>query len=132
MLGENIERLALAIRSQEGWRSARFSDQDPEGGTRSYRNHNPGNLRKSPFQTGCDGEFAIFHSDFAGFFALQWDIWSKANGNTSTGLNGDSTLRDLIYRWAPPNENDSEKYLERVVMLSGFSDDMKLSELLKK
>lgn len=132
MIGENIEKLAYAIRSQEGWRGAGSSATDPAGGTRSYRNHNPGNLRSSPFASSSDGGFAVFHSDFVGMFALQYDLWIKASGRSTTGLTRDSSLRDLIFKWAPPSENDSEKYLARIVMLTGYSPDMKIKELLVK
>lgn len=132
MIGYNVELLALAIRAKEGWRHAGASNQDPTGGTRAYRNHNPGNLRSSPFASGSDGDYAVFHSDSVGMFALQYDIWCKANGKTVTGLTGESTLKELIYKYAPPIENESEKYLADVVRFTGFSPEMKLKELLVK
>lgn len=100
-------------------------------GSRSYRNHNPLNLRASPFAVAIKDNFAVFASDADGFAAARWDIRQKARGNTSTGLNGESTLRELIRVWAPSEDgNDPASYLQHVVHMTGFREDMKLKEFL--
>lgn len=123
-----IDRLMIAMSEFEGW--AIPSEKTPSGGSRSYRNHNPGNLRASPFQAGTQNGFAIFKNDLLGFMAFYWDLLQKAKGNTSTDLGPESSLRDLIYTWAPPKDgNNSEKYLDHVVEKSGIRADEKLKDI---
>lgn len=123
-----IERLMLAMSEHEGWYPT-GTNGFPDG-SRAYRNHNPGNLRASPFECGTAGGYAVFRSDFVGFMALHWDLMQKAKGNTTTGLGPESTLRDLINVWAPPGDgNNSEAYVQSVVQKSGISADTKLKEI---
>jgi len=77
------------------------------------RNNNPGNLRSlaGPFQhfdTMEDGTRAM--SD-----------WLVRNGKR-----GYDTPEKIIYRYAPPSENNSEKYVQTVVSASGYARDQKL------
>lgn len=124
-----VERLAFAIMEVEGWKTP-FETVTP-GGSRSYRNHNPGNLRGSPFAVGMKEHFAVFNTDMDGMEALKWDLRQKARGNTSSGLNGDSSLYDLVRVWAPTSDgNAPESYLKQLCTLTGFMPSMKLKELL--
>jgi len=125
---KKIERLMLAMTDFEGWTPP--NKNTPKGGSMSYRNHNPGNLRNSPFASSTQDGFAVFRSDFVGFMAFHWDLMQKAHGNTVTGLNGKSTLRELIYKWAPPNDNnDTEKYLQYVILKSELNANTTLNEI---
>lgn len=124
-----LEQLALAMATVEGWRPQ--GKTATAGGSRSYRNHNPGNLRSSPFEVGKDGGFSVFKTDWDGLTAMIWDIRQKAQGNTSTGLGPEKTLLDLIKVWAPASDNnDPAGYLMQVCKMTGFSATMKLKELL--
>jgi len=126
----NVENLALAIAEREGWNP--LLSQNCPLGSLTYRNHNPGALRSSPFQSGTVGGFSYFKTDFAGWNALIWDLTQKAKGNTVTGLTGESSLRDLIFKWAPASDgNAPELYLSFVCLKTGFAPTMKLKELLK-
>lgn len=130
MIGKNnkVQKLLLAIAEHEGWHSP--SETATPGGSRSYRNHNPGNLRKSPFEIGNVDNFSIFKSDFVGFMALEWDIMQKALGNTVTDLGPHSSLRDLIFVYAPPSDdNDSEAYLQTVANKTGLKSSTTLKEI---
>jgi hypothetical protein len=119
----------LAMAEHEGWEA--IGSVKNAVGTRAYRHHNPGNLRASPFAERVVDGFAVFKNCWLGFNAFQWDLTQKAKGNTSTGLGPESTLRDLIYTWAPPSDNNnSEAYLESVVKMTGFPADMQLKYLL--
>jgi len=125
-----LERLAYGIAEVEGFYSS-FNPKYP-GGSRAYRNHNPGNLRSSPFQVGTLDAFAVFKSDEIGFFALKWDLLNKALGKTTTGLGPNSTLTDLIKKWAPVSDNnDPAGYLQKLVGFSGLPASTKLKELLE-
>jgi len=124
-----LDRLITAIAYYEGWKPAGAGDT--EKGSLSWNFHNPGALRKSPFEVANKQGFSVFNTDQEGMFALKWDIQQKAKGNTSTGLNADSTLRELIFVYAPPSDgNDSEKYLKEVLTMTGFSENMKLGDLV--
>lgn len=124
-----IQRIALAIAEQEGWKTPKEAGNDC--GSRSWRNNNPGNLRSSPMQSGSDGGFAVFKTEQGGFAALEWDLTQKCKGNTSTGLGPNSTLRQLIFKWAPPSDNnDTEAYLAAVSHMTGISPDTLLGTLL--
>jgi hypothetical protein len=123
-----IERLMIAIGEYEGWYE-RGSKQFPNG-SMSYRNHNPGNLRASPFASSSVDGYAVFRNDFIGWMALHWDLMQKARGNTVTGLGPKSTLRELIYIYAPPKDNNnSEKYLNFVLQKTGFKENTTLGEI---
>ncbi|MCA6115490.1 TIGR02594 family protein [Bradyrhizobium sp. WSM 1738] len=97
-----------------------------EGGSRSWRNNNPGNIRKGNFATisgaiGDDGAFAIFPEYKLGFDAIVTLLRSNAYVNL--------TLKDAVFRYAPPNENDSDQYLAFLVRQTGISGATVLSTL---
>lgn len=124
-----IERLAWGIAEVEGWASP--FETKTSGGSRSYRNHNPGNLRGSPFAVGVVDNFAVFRTDMDGINALMWDIRQKARGNTSTPLTGESTLADFVRVWAPSSDNNNtEAYIKTLCSYTGFLPSMKLKELI--
>jgi len=117
-----LETLCEAIKTQEGWKK----------GSRSWRNNNPGNLKFSKYQRGHDGTFSVFESFSTGWLGLVFDIFSKCCGNTSTKLNGESTLYELFEVWAPDNDgNNSKKYAENVAKFCEVSPMTKLKEFLK-
>jgi hypothetical protein len=125
-----LERLVLAMAEHEGWNDQ--TRAPASAGSRSYRNHNPGNMRSSPLAIGKASGFAVFNSDEDGFAAMRLDIMQKATGHTSTGLNGNSSLADLIQVWAPTADgNDPNSYLNHVLQMTGFVASMKLSDLLR-
>lgn len=124
-----LAALCIAIARKEGWKEV--GEGIPAGGSRSFRNHNPGNLRRSPFQDHTEAGFAIFKNDIIGWIALAWDLTEKAKGNSVTKLNGSSTLRQLIYAWAPPNDsNDTEKYLEDICKWTGLDESETLQSII--
>lgn len=124
-----LERIAYAIAEIEGWLTP--NETKTPGGSRSYRNHNPGNLRGSPFASFVLDGYAVFNTDIDGFNALIWDIRQKARGNTSTNLTGESTLSDFCRVWAPINDgNNPEQYLKQLCTLTGLTAQTKLKELL--
>lgn len=130
MLAMNVKVDALmrAIVKHEGWNVPAINT--PQSGSRSYRNHNPGNLRKSPFAATYVDNFAVFANDFIGYMALHWDLMQKAHGNTVTGLTAQSTIRELIFVYAPPDDdNDSEAYLQAVLKETGFLEQTTLGEI---
>ena len=85
-----LEAVADAIMKFEGW----------QPGTRSYRNRNPGNL-----EDGL-GNYKVFPSLVEGYSALLTDLSDKFLGHTRTGLGPDSTILQLMMKYAPPADNN--------------------------
>lgn len=85
--------------------------------TRGIRNNNPGNIRVSKDQwegmTGDDGAFVIFDSPESGVRALGKNLLSY-------GSQGYDSIEKIINRWAPPNENDTQAYIDSVVTATGI------------
>ena len=125
-----LERLTLAMAEFEGW-STLVENKNGTGSV-SWRNNNPGNLRASPFSDEEKNGFVVFKTEADGWAAFRWDIMQKARGKTSTGLNGQSTLRDLIFIWAPASDNNyPENYLKAVVQMTGIDEKTTLAEIIK-
>lgn len=123
-----IEALMRAITKHEGWIAP--SEANGMRGSRSYRHHNPGNLRSSPFMLFAHEGFAVFANDFVGYMALHWDLMQKARGQTVTGLNANSTIADLMRVYAPPSDNnDTEAYILFIEKESGLSRSTTLGEI---
>jgi len=115
----------------EGWSPISNSAAKGGGPSVSYRNHNPGNLRSSIFQLGVRDGFAVFFDDAAGMFAMRWDIMRKCQGKTSTGLTGESELKDLIGVWSAGSPEAVTRYTAFVCFRTGFTPQMKLKEIIK-
>ena len=91
--------------------------------SRGYRNNNPGNIRinRDKFQgeviPSQDKEFKQFESMAYGYRAIfkilrNYQINYKMN-----------TIRQMISRWAPKNENDTANYISFVSERSGIPAD---------
>ena len=80
---------------------------------RGYRNNNPGNIRHGDSWQGMadiqiDKEFVTFIAPEYGYRAMAKVLETYRK---NYGLN---SVYDIISRWAPPNENDTESYIESV------------------
>lgn len=91
---------------------------------RGIRNNNPLNIRKGNNWQGekspqTDKEFEQFESMTMGVRAGM-----KILRNYITGYDGHrqpiDTIEKIITRWAPPSENDTRKYIDRVSALTGI------------
>lgn len=90
---------------------------------RGIRNSNPGNIRLSktvwqgeaPDQT--DPAFVVFTSPAYGIRALAKTLESY---QVEDGCN---TIRQIIDRWAPPNENNTAAYVASVARACGVMPD---------
>jgi hypothetical protein len=95
----------------------------PETSRLAYVNNNPGNLRFAG-QAGAvpgEGGFAYFSSPYAGYKALEKQMRLDAD----RGL----TLRQLIEKYAPPEENDTELYIQQIANQLGVSESTKIDTL---
>lgn len=90
---------------------------------RGIRNNNPGNIRKgssawqgmSAEQT--DDEYIQFDDPVYGIRAIAKLL---KNYQTKYGL---KTIREIIGRWAPPNENLTAAYVDHVSRVAGVHPD---------
>lgn len=96
------------------------------GGTRAWRNCNPGNLRLTPFSRengaiGKAGGFAVFPDVETGRRALKNLLCSENYY--------DKTIRAAIYKYAPPHENNVSSYNRQLINLTGLDINKKISSL---
>jgi hypothetical protein len=93
---------------------------------RGIRNNNPGNIRFGKFaqQTGATGRddkgFAVFQSMEDGVKAAI----KLLEGYAAKGVD---TVRKIISKWAPANENNTSAYIDAVAKKLGISADAHLS-----
>ena len=88
---------------------------------RGLRNRNPLNIRKSDQlwrgQTGNDGKFCIFLNNAYGYRAAFRTL------NTYNMKHHIYSVREIIYRWAPPHDrNNTPAYIERVCKEAGLKE----------
>ena len=90
------------------------------------RNDNPGDLRHSPhsFHTS-DAPNAIGRIDSVA------DGWADLERQLQLYGERGMTLREAIYEFAPPTENDSERYLEFICEGLGCQPDILVTDALK-
>ena len=96
------------------------------GGTRAWRNNNPGNIRMSDFSRragaiGAAGGFAVFPDEETGMRAVKSLLRTK-NYNKLT-------IAGAISRYAPPSENNTTAYQRSIEKLTGLSINRKMSDL---
>ncbi len=94
------------------------SDSEPRG----IRNNNPGNIRDTAGDTwqgqqGTDGEFAIFETPEFGLRALARLLQNYRE------VHGLRSVRGIISRYAPTNENNTSAYINHVSSALGVSPD---------
>jgi len=131
MVTNNLLKLARAIAEFEGWN---YRDKNGVGlnhASASWCNHNPGNLRKSPWAIGQNDGFAVFVNDEIGFAALIWDLHQKATGNTITGLNGQSTIYQLIKKYSGESNEIVMNYATFIEKRTGLKMTTNLEELIR-
>lgn len=97
-----------------------------EGGSRAWRNHNPGNIVGGTFAgahgaIGQDSRFAIFPDEPTGFQA----IVALLQTPTYRAL----SLEGAINRYAPPHENNTDGYVAFVTKRTGLSKGQSLAAM---
>lgn len=96
------------------------------GGTRAWRNLNPGNIRYSEFSRkagaiGQAGGFAVFSDEETGTRAIS----SLLRGQSYNNL----TIARAITRYAPPSENNTAAYHRRIQQITGLNINRRISDL---
>ena len=91
--------------------------------SRGLRNCNPGNIRLGSFRykgevaRGSDKEFRQFEAMEWGYRAMFMLLYTYAVKHDC------STLRQMIGRYAPPSENNTEAYIRRVAHATHLDPD---------
>lgn len=116
-----LEDLGVAMAKMEGFYIT---------GSRAYRNNNPLNLKfkHQPLSVIPDDDnFCVFDSVFDGWKTCYNDLKAKIEGRTSTGLNGKSTIKDLIFTWS---HTDQQAYLDFVCVKLKIKEDFKIENFV--
>ena len=100
--------------------------QTKTGGSRAWRNTNPGNIRYSEFsrRMGAIGEaggFAVFPDEETGMRAIRELLRSESYNKL--------TVAGAISRYAPPSENNTSAYHRQIQKLTGLSINKRMSDL---
>jgi hypothetical protein len=116
--------VAFVVAWKSGNKEISYRDESGEtlikkGGSRSWRNNNPGNIVDSPFADnngaiGDDTRMAVFPDESIGREAVK----ALLTGNTYRNL----SIRNAMYRYAPPSDdNDTEAYIAAITKAVGVS-----------
>src|ERR1700761_263958 len=90
------------------------------------RNNNPGDLRHSPHSSHV-GE----GSNDIGKIPNPQEGWDDLERQLQLYAKRGITLREAVYEFAPPEENDSEQYLKFICEELGVSQDTSVADALK-
>lgn len=113
-----MTRLAHLIAQEEGFYVP---------GSLPNRNHNPGDLRHSPHSSHTPDA-----PDAVGTIDSDVDGWADLERQLDLDAKRNLTLRDLVYKYAPPNENNTGKYLADLCKgLGGIPSDTFVYDALK-
>ena len=105
-----------------------YGDSVKTGGTKSWRNNNPGNIRAGDFATsqGAIGKdkdgFAVFPDEQTGDKAREKLLFEGKNYK-------DLSVSAAISRYAPPSENNTGAYIADVSKAMGIDANTKMSDL---
>ncbi|MGP3594307.1 hypothetical protein [Vagococcus sp. WN89Y] len=105
--------------SQGGYVLPGVPYNEPLNITKGIRNNNPGNLRNAPNTVGYSGGFPTFASSSDGLSALARQL-------TLYGGRGKNTLNEIISTYAPPQENNTQAYIDHVSEITGFKPGQRL------
>lgn len=100
------------------------------GGSRTWRNMNPGALRYGDFSKqygacGVAGGFAVFPSEELGMNALRRLLQSDKYAKL--------TIAAAIYKYAPPSDNNNPKsYQQRLARITGLNPSKRINQLTKE
>ncbi|MFJ5159683.1 structural protein [Pantoea sp. NPDC088449] len=88
---------------------------------RGIRNNNPGNIRWGDEWRGLVPESLRSDKSFCQFISPEYGIRAMMiilnHYHTQHGLN---TITDIIHRWAPPHESDTQAYIDGVSTVTGI------------
>lgn len=95
--------------------------------TAGLRNNNPGNIRIST--TNWQGKIPLSQNTsgvFEQFYTYVYGVRAMIKNMMTWHSRGMNTIRLLVSKWAPPNENDTAAYIAYVAQQTGFGPDQVL------
>ena len=97
--------------------------------SRGLRNCNPLNIRRVAGTTWKGQRDEQTDNAFVQFESIEWGIRAAfvLLRTYSTKYHA-NCIRDIISRWAPPTENDTERYIRNVCFWSGLGGLQRLTE----
>ena len=121
-----LEKKEKYIRADENDLNVKYYKSDGSGiersgGSRSWRNNNPGNIRSASNEIGKAGGFSVFSDWATGFNA----IISLLKSDNYIDL----TIYEAISKYAPSIENDTENYKKLIEKFTGLDGNKKIKEL---
>jgi len=133
----NDKPIVGILNSGPGYTTVQYADGSTARltGSRGIRNNNPGNLIVTNFtksqkgyigndrpgqSTGSSGVFATYADGFNAYKNLVFN---------PSGSYYNKTISDAIYRYAPPSENNTERYISEITTALGVSRNTRLSSL---
>lgn len=97
---------------------------------RGIRNKNPGNIERTAGTTWvgqaeqqADRRFVVFNDAKYGIRALAVVMLTYATSRKAADGSPIDTVREIITRWAPPSENNTEAYVREVAKGLGVQPD---------
>lgn len=119
----------LAMRSQD---AAPPDERVPRG----IRNNNPGNIEKGERWQGLaedqsqDSRFAVFTDAVYGIRAMArvLNVYGTRDGLDGLGGPGIDTITEIINRWAPDVENNTQAYIDAVANATGLDPETALQD----
>lgn len=118
-VNSNLWNVVKGIREAEGWRAAGTNSPD-DPGSRSWRNHNPGNVRSSALAAAIVDGFATFYDDMTGYFAAMALLKEYADGKIG-GVEPTDTIAHALSVWTALDQGSPElnAYCDTVQRVSG-------------
>ena len=99
--------------------------------TRGIRTCTPLNIRRVAgiYWRGEDRNPAVPDKQFVQFRSMEWGLRAAfCLLRTYQKKYNATCIQDIIYRWAPPRENNTPAYVRRVCLLTGYGGQERLTE----
>ena len=99
--------------------------------TRGIRNCNPLNIRRVAGTSwrGEDRNPAVPDKQFVQFRSMEWGLRAAfCLLRTYQKKYNATCIQDIISRWAPPSENNTDAYVKHVCQLTGYGGQERLTE----
>jgi hypothetical protein len=120
----------VTVETTDGKKQKRIGDV-------SWRQNNPGNIRPAPFIEGQPGYVGEASNDVSGTFSVfrTREDGIKAryemlfNNPKSQYYTPTTTIRNAMYSYAGPHENDTEGYIKSITDAMGVPDTTNISQL---
>lgn len=117
-------KIEKVLQAGPGFNLVQYEDGRIEKRTGDYnwRNNNPGNMEwdknlgeKFGAIKAPGSRFAIFPDQESGNKGRAWKLFEREGGM----INSNQTIAEQINRWAPPSENNTQKYIAAIAKATG-------------